>query len=317
VSSGRRLTIVLTLFVLGLGLSFALQRGAMSARPTTEGRERPADGRLPQRVVTLAPSMTELVFALGAGDRVVAVGDFCFHPPEATARPRAGGEFNPNLEHVLALKPDLIVLQGEAEKVAAFARRYGIRVLRLPMDDLAQIYDSIATLGGALGARPEAERLVARLRLELATVAHRVAGRRRAKVFLCTGHRPGSLRALGSTGGHTFLSEILAVAGGDNILADVRIPYPMVAKEDLVGRAPDVILELRPPNAPGDGLADATRRQLLADWQRLPSLPAVRDGRIHILTDDFLLIPGSRMGRLAERLAKALHPDAEGSHHGR
>ena len=238
---------------------------------------------------------------------MVGVGDHCFHPPEATAKPRCGGTFDPNFEQMLALRPDLVVVQGRAEKAAAFCRRYGIRILHVGIEDLDTLYAGARELGRVAGAEGEAERLVARIHADLDAVARRVAGRGRPKVFLCLGRQAGSLRSLFSAGGPTFLTEMLDAAGGGNVLADVAIRYPTVSKEDLVARAPDVILEIRA----GATLSDAVCRQLVADWATLPSLPAVRDGRIHVLTDDFLLLPGPRVAQVARRFADVLHPGAE------
>jgi len=305
VSSGRRLAIVLVLFAVGLGISFALEAVTRRRPGPPEEHEPSASASLPQRIVATAPNIVECLFALGVGDRVVGVGDFCTWPPEARDKPRVGGEFNPNFERILALEPDLIVVQGKAEKVDDFSRRYGIRVLRVDMDDLATIYAGLRELGGAVGCRAEAERLVARIRLDLAKVAHRVAGRRRPRVFLCLGRRAGSLRSLFSVGGTSFLSQVLEVAGGENVLADLEQPYPQVLNESLVQRAPEVILELHA----GEELSDDVRRRLLGDWEAVASLPAVRSHRIHILTDDYLMIPGPRLAQVAARLAEALHPD--------
>jgi iron complex transport system substrate-binding protein len=126
-------------------------------------------------------------------------------------------------------------------------------------------------------------------------------------VLLCFGRQAGSLRSLFSAGGPTFLTEVLGIAGGENVLADVAHRYPTVSKEDLLRRAPDVILELHA----GSDLPEATRRQLAADWAALPSLPAVRNGRIHVLTDDFLLLPGPRVAHTARRFAEVLHPTGD------
>ena len=299
-SGGSRLITVLILFLLGLGIAFALQPA--ERHPDTGQGIAP----VPQRIIALAPSHVELLFALGVGDRVVGVGDHCFAPPEAKARPRCGGTFDPNFEQMLALRPDLVVVQGRAEGVDAFCRRYGIRIVHLAAEDLDSLYASAYELGDVLGAKAEAERLVARIRADLDAVARRVAGRPRPKVFLCIGRQTGSLRSLFSAGGPTFLTEMLAIAGGDNILADVGIRYPTVSKEDLVARAPDVILEIHA----GWQASQVARGKLVADWAALASLPAVRNGQVHVLTDDFLLLPGPRIAQAAARFADVLHPDA-------
>jgi len=300
-TGAKRLIVVVGLFVLGIILSLGLQYWTA---PGVKGDG--ADG-LPQRVIVASPGLVECVYAIGAGDHVVGVSAFASHPPEALDRPSIGGAFNPTFDRILELDPDLVIVQSRAEKLAAFCREHGIRIVHLDLETVDDILAAIRSLGQLLGCAGEADGVADRLRGELDAVARRVAGRPRPSVFLCTHHTPGSLRSLGSAGGNTFLTELVACAGGDSILADVTIPYPMVSKEDLVTRAPDVILELRPDAGP-----DQDRARLLADWKLLPSLPAVRDGRIHILADPFLLIPGPRAVLTARRLADAIHPNTGG-----
>ncbi len=302
-SSRARLITVVVLFVLGLAVALAVHWA--TGRPAPQAR-----GGVPHRIIALAPSHVELLFALGVGDRVVGVGDFCTHPPEAASRPRCGGTFDPNFEQMLALRPDLVLVQGEAEKADAFCQRYGIGVLHVSIENLESLEDGIQSIGHQVRCRNEAAALLGAIQKDLQAVKRRVAGRERPKVFLCLGRQAGSLRSLFSAGGPTFLTEMLRCAGGESVLADVGIRYPTVSKEDLVARKPDVILEIHA----GATLSDTARRQLVADWAALPSLPAVRDGRIHVLTDGFLLLPGPRVARVAERFAQVLHPDAEAAH---
>lgn len=299
-TAGRRIGLVVVLFLAGVGLAFALQ-GVRGPGGTT--RERGSGA--PQRIVTTAPSAAELLFAIGAGDRVVGVGDWCRHPPEAESLPRVGGEYNPALEQMLALRPDLVVVQGKAEKIEAFCRHNAIRVLHLNTDTLATLRSGLHELGRAVGLEAEADRLAARIQAELAAVASRVAGRPRPRVFLCMGHSPGSLRGLSTAHGKSLFSSLLDIAGGENVLGDIDLAYPPVSKEQLLEREPEVILELHP----GEELSEDARRQLVADWQAAASLPAVRNGRIHILTDDALLVPGPRVPLVARRLAQVLHPE--------
>lgn len=300
-STGRRLGIVALLFAVGVGLAFALQ-GARGPGGTAQGKR----DALPRRIVTMAPSVVELLFALGAGPRLAGVGDWCFSPPEAKRLPRVGGEYNPSLERLLALQPDLLIVQGKAERIEAFCRRNGIRILHLNTDTLATLRSGLHELGRSVGLEAEADRLAARIQMELAAVAARVAGRPRPTVFLCMGHSPGSLRGLSTAHGRSLLSELLDIAGGENVLGDVDLAYPPVSKEQLLEREPEVILDLHP----GEELSEEARRQLLADWQAMASLPAVRKGRIYVLTDDSLLVPGPRVPLVARRLAEVLHPEA-------
>jgi iron complex transport system substrate-binding protein len=304
-SGGKRFCTVFALFLAGVGVSLALERlSGPRAAPSVEPQPGAA---APQRIIALAPSIVESLYALGAGERVVAVGDFCRFPLQASEKPRVGGEFNPSLEQLLALKPDLLIVQGKAERLHAFCRRHRIPILHVNTDTLATLRSGLRRIGRAIGREPQADALVAEIDLALARLESRLVGRPRPKAFLCMGHQPGSLRGLSTAHGKSFLSEILDVAGGQNVLADLQTPYPAVSKEALLTRAPDVILDLHP----GENLSDEARRQLLDDWRAMASLPAVRNGRTYVLTEDYLMIPGPRVVHLARRLTEVLHPDVK------
>ncbi len=304
-SGKKRLAIVVLLFLIGLAMAFGLERYGGS--PGQAGRPQHASGAPARRVVSMAPSIVESLFAIGAGDRVAGVGDWCSHPAEAAERPRVGGEMDPDFERLLALQPDLIIVQGKAETLRTFCDRHDIPMLHVDMNSERTIYAGLRTIGRAVGKEEAADRLAATIRSELAQVARRVAGRPRPRVFLCMGHRPGSLRGLASAAGHTFLSELLSIAGGQNIFADLEQDYPPISKERLVERRPEVIVELHP----GEALSEAARDTLRADWQKLASLPVVKNQRIHLLTEDYLMIPGPRVAQAAARIAEAVHPPAE------
>jgi iron complex transport system substrate-binding protein len=305
VSGKKRLAIVVLLFLVGLAMAFGLERCGGSP----EGTDRPQHTKdaAARRVVSMAPSIVESLFAIGAGDRVAGVGDWCSFPREAAELPRVGGEMDPDFERLLALKPDLVIVQGKAEKLRAFCDRHGIPMLHVDMNSERTIYAGLRTIGRAVSEEEAADRLAATIRSELAQVARRVAGRPRPRVFLCMGHRPGSLRGLASAAGDTFLSELLSIAGGQNIFADLEQDYPPINKERLVERRPEVIVELHP----GEALSAEARETLRGDWQKLASLPAVREGRIHLLTENYLMIPGPRVAQAAACIAEAVHPRAE------
>ena len=165
------------------------------------------------------------------------------------------------------------------------------------------IFEGIQAIAEALGCLSCGEQLSSKIRLELKEVQAAVAGRPKPHVFLLLGRRPGSLTGLYTTGQGTFLTEVIEIAGGTNIFADVHNPYPQASKESLVQRAPEVILEMHP----GRTFTPEEIKRLKEDWSAMPSLPAVRTGQIYVITEDFALIPGPRVGRLARRIASVLH----------
>jgi iron complex transport system substrate-binding protein len=293
---------IVALILVGAGAAWLLHRLQPAA-----GDGQPGSGPV-RRIICAAPSVTEMVFALGQGDRVVGVTDYCTYPPEALkTKPRIGGLYDPNRERILKLQPDLIVYVGNFDALTTFADEHGIRTLSIQMGTLEGIRRALRTLGRRLDCPREAERLIGRFDAELGKVRARVHMQPRKRVYLCTAHKPADLGKLGTCSPEGFLGELLAIAGGENIFADVQGAWPQISKESLLKRAPDVIVELHPR---GMGADPSTFDRLRQDWQKLESIPAVRRGEIHFLTEDFLLIPSVRAPRIARRLAQVIHPEA-------
>ncbi|MBW2358955.1 MAG: ABC transporter substrate-binding protein [Deltaproteobacteria bacterium] len=249
-----------------------------------------------RRIVSMAPNITETIFALGCGERLIAVTDFCKYPPEAKELPSVGGYFNPNM-------PDLVIVQGKHEKMERFCRQKGIPILHVRMDSLSSIYNGILELGRVLDCTERAQKLCAAIRGELEQIREKTAGRSRKKVFVCLGRSPGSMASLYTAGGPSFVSEILQIAGGENIFSDVTQPYPEASKESLIKRAPEIIIETRP----GENITDVRRRRIISEWNVLRGIPAVSNRRVYVLAEDFLLVPGPRVGAAARCLARTLH----------
>lgn len=269
--------------------------------------QRPAPGAAapPGRVVTLTPSLTEIAFALGAGDRVVGVSDYCDYPAEAARRPRVGSFLQPSLEKILALRPDLILVDGVQGDVAAALRQAGLRVLAVPMQSLGDVRAAISAVGGPEGlGRPEAaSRLLAGFDRELRETSERVAGRRRPRALFIVDREVGGLRGLVAAGPGSYLDELLTRAGGDNVFADLPMRYAKVAVEEVTARRPEVILDA--VHVEG---AEA-ERQASRDWQALGDVPATRRGQVHLLLTRAFVTPGPRLGAALRELSRLLHPE--------
>ncbi len=298
----KKLTWTLAAAATLLGLLLAAGLARVTAPQPARNAARPAG--LPQRIIPMAPNIAETLFALGAGDRVAGVSEYTSYPPEAKAKPCVGALFNPDLERITALRPDLVIVQDRHERVEALCRTRGIALLRVNMARVASILEGIETLGQRLGAETQARELTDRIRRKLDAVRARAANRPPVRVLICVDRTPGTLKNLFTVGRDSFLSEMVEIAGGENIFNDVARDYFSPSLEEVVLRKPDVIIETRPGQF-GD---EAARRKLIADWDAMPNLPAVRAGRVTVLTEDYIVVPGPRVGLIAERLASALHP---------
>jgi len=256
------------------------------------------------RVVSLAPNITETIFALGADDLLVGVTVFCNDPPAARRIPRVGGPLNPSRERILSLNPHIIVAQMPNSSMERFCRDHGIRFEALEMTSLARIEHGILRLGRLLDRGEAAARLASSIRTELNEIRRRTQSLRRPRTLLTIGRRPGSLSSIYTTGRGSFLGEILEIAGGANIFADLGASYAEVSKEAICRRAPEVIIETVPGAVPDASLASA----VLRDWETLGDIPAVATGRIYVVTNAVIQIPGPRVAKAARLLAACCHP---------
>lgn len=259
-----------------------------------------------KRIVSLVPALTEMLFAIGAGPQVVAVSSYDEFPPEVKTLPRVGALLDPDMERILALRPDLVVTYGSQTDLQAQLAQAKIRAFSYRHAGLAGIFSSMNELGVAVGRPAEADRLARELRRGLDAIRERVRGQSRPRTLLVFERDPASLRGVYVSGGVGFLNDMLDIAGGVNVFADVQRESVQPSVETMLTRAPEVIVEVRATGMLPDGnVADAKRA-----WSALASVPAVQRGRIHILSGEHLVVPGPRVVRGTEAFARALHPDA-------
>jgi len=258
----------------------------------------------PSRIISLSPAVTEILFALGEGGRLAGVTDFCKFPPAATRLPKVGGFLNPSYERMLSLGPDLIIHQADSKAIADFARQAGFKNLAVSMLTLKEIFHTIETLGALLDRQAAAAALSSKLRAELKSRKDEIAPLGRKSVFLLLGVGNEPAQTLYGVGPDTYLGELLALAGGDNILSPSLPPYPKINKEFLIARSPEVIIEVGPAVLPQEEL---TRRK--NQWRQYSTLQAVKDEAIHFLGGDELLVPGPRFILVLDRFIQALHPE--------
>lgn len=252
----------------------------------------------PQRIVSLAPSNTEILFALGLGDRVAGVDRFSNYPPAAQAKPKIGSYSATSLEEVIARQPDLILASGitRPDVVTALESR-GLAVIVLNPTDLSGVLAGIILVGQAADVGAAAATLRADLERRIAAVAQRVQG---------TTTRPRAFVELDPTqffsvGPKSFVDDLIARGGGVNIAADTGTPYPQFSQEQIIAKDPEVILL-------GDGSQGVTPDSVKGrpGWG---GISAVKTGRIIVLDEDVFLRPGPRSVDALEAMARYLHPE--------
>jgi iron complex transport system substrate-binding protein len=251
----------------------------------------------PQRLVSLAPNITEIIYALGLEDRLVGDTDYCDYPPEAKRKPHVGAVLNPSLEKIVALKPDLVLGSAEANRreTADQLGRLGIPLYGLTAHTLEDTLDSIVDLGEVLGREQASRALVTGLRIRMDAVARQVTGQARPKVLFVVWYRP-----LITAGPRTFIADVIARAGGVSISNDLRGEWPRLSLEEVLRRDPDVILFPRTESfSPG-----------LEEFQRLPGwkdLRAVKGRRMSFISET-IMRPSPRLVDALEEVAGILHP---------
>jgi iron complex transport system substrate-binding protein len=252
------------------------------------------------RIVSLTPSVTEALFALGAGADVVAVSDYCDFPPEAAALPHVGSFLAPVVERVLAAQPDLVITSptpGNENAVAAIERAGArVAVVEEGSEGIEACYASMLAVARAVGREARGEALVADIRRGVAEVRAKVAGRPAVRTAVVVDFDPLVL-----AGPASYLGELIVVAGGANVADELGGKWPRSGWEFLIAAAPERVVDLSQEARMGDGLAR---------WRRFPDIPAVRNGNVRAGDGTLLLRPGPRLPRAAESLARALHPEA-------
>ena len=258
----------------------------------------------PRRIVSLIPAVTEMIFAMGAGDRVVGVSAYDRYPPQVDRLPRVGGLIDPNIERIFSLKPDLVIVYDTQEDLKQRLDRAAIPFYRYEHRALSDIAATMRSVGARVGAGERANQLATGMEADLDAIRRMVSGQPRFKTLLVFGRDPGSLRNVYASGGYGFLHDMLEVAGGDDVFADTKQQSVQASTEMILARRPEVIIELHY----GDSLKSADLQREAAVWDALPSIPAVRAHRVYLLVGDEFVVPGPRVVSATRTLARTLHP---------
>jgi len=282
-------------------LALLLSASATSARVVTDQTGRRVNlPDHPHRLVSIAPSITETLYELGLGDRLVGDTDYCDYPPQARALPHVGAMLNPNLEKIVALKPDLVLGTDEANRreTADQLERLGIPLYGVTAHTVEGTIQSVEDLGRVLDWEQPTQKLVASLRVRVEGIEKQVQGQSRPKVLFVVWYRP-----LITAGSQTFISNVIQRAGGVSISDDLNSEWPHMGLEEVLNRAPDVILFPQTDAfAPG-----------IDEFQKLPGwrdLAAVRNHHLYFIAET-IMRPSPRLIEALEELANILHPMAK------
>ena len=261
----------------------------------------------PRRIVSTSPSITEALFALGLGSRVVGVSNYCEYPAQVKDLPKVGTFLRPDPELIARLRPDLVLLHKLPNDVTDRLSALHIPYAVVDRGGLTDAYTEIEQVGEAAGAKTQAEALVAKIRSRLEQIRSQSTKEKKPTVVFVIGREPGTLSGLILVGRDLFLNDLIEVAGGTNVIArDSSQPYPHVSIETILRINPDVIIDM------GDMGATAQERERKTVesrglWQQISKLSAVKNDRVYSLTSTAFVVPGPRVTEVAETLFMLLH----------
>jgi len=253
---------------------------------------------LPQRIVSLAPSITETLFSLGLGERVVGVTRYCTWPPQTAEKTVIGGYSDANLEKILTLHPDLVLCAPEHEKQRRYLERFSIHVITVSNATCAEVCTTFSVIGRYCGVTSAADSLIEQFRVALGNDAlNDSAGR--PKVLFCVGRDnpgTGTITTMFVAGRNTFYDDLIEAAGGKNAFHDLHQQFLRISLEGVLAAEPDIIIDM------SSSMENAPCSLMTNDWRSLDRVPAVRNNRIHCLMKPYATLPGPRLLLLLDDL---------------
>jgi iron complex transport system substrate-binding protein len=261
----------------------------------------------PQRIVSTTPSITETLFALGVGDRVVGVSRFCNFPHEVEKLPKVGSYIKPDVEAIARLAPDLVVLQRSSSEVTERLNALHIAFIEVPHGTLEDVFTAIQLIAKAAGVPVRSAGLIAQIKGSLDGIEAKAKRLPSPRVLVIVDRRQGTLTDLIAVGPNNYVNQILSIAGGNNVLAQPALPqYPRISLETILRENPDVIIDLSGTQET-EAARQASRTATLALWNQYRDLAAVRSGHVYAGTTDSLVVPGPRTPIAAQRLFDFVH----------
>jgi iron complex transport system substrate-binding protein len=257
-------------------------------------------------LVSLSPNLTEIIYGVGAFDQLVGVSEYTSYPPAVSKLPRVGGWENPDYEKLVALRPDLVLMDvGQAQFVQDKCKQLGLHVMVIGDEKVADVYAAIIAIGRSTGREAEAAKLLETTRGGLQRVSRRTAGLAKLKVVLIVDRTPGTLRDLYTATVGSFLAELVEIAGGRIAVPPDKSGYAKLSKEDLLAADPDVILDFT------HGEAGRFAGDPMEAWKEMPELKAVRTHRVSSVNEDYVPHASQRMVQTAELFARLIHSEAK------
>jgi len=258
----------------------------------------------PMRVISLVPALTDIVVAIGGRPQLAAVSSYD-DEPAVKELPRVGALLDPDVERIIALRPHLVLVYGSQHDLMTQLQRASIPFYEYRHGGLAHVMGTIRDLGKRIGRPAPAEVLARTIETRIGAVKAKTASLRKPKTMLVFGRERGTLRGIYVSGGRGFLHDMLEAAGGVNVFGDILTESVQVSTEQILARAPDVIIELRSTGA----LSQSGRKIEIDSWNPLSSVPAVRTKRVHLLVGKQLVVPGPLVADGVEEMARVLHPE--------
>ena len=257
------------------------------------------------RIVSLAPSITEILFSLGLGDRVVGVTRYCTYPAVALTKTKIGGYYDPDYEEILRLKPDLVIMLAEHAAAKHCLRNFHINILQVDHNTIGDIVQSIKVIGDACGSVPAANSIVASIKRTMERIRGKTIHMHRPRVMVAVGRSVGAVGGLYIAGTGTYYDEMIRLAGGENAFARKGIAFPMISPEGICRINPEIVIDM----VPESDEKSADDGEILAGWTKVGRIDAVRNGRVYLFRQDFAQIPGPRFILILELMAKVIHPE--------
>lgn len=252
----------------------------------------------PRRIVSLAPSLTEILYFLGLGERVVGVTRFSYYPPEATQKPKVGSYINLNVEKIISLSPDLVIgtVDGNNPGVVNLLEQAGIQVFIVNPRNVREVMDTVIILGRVCGVPEKADTLARQLNRRINRVREKTTTMKKPLVFLQI-----NLKPIMTVNRHTFHHDLITLSGGINMTQDLSINYPRVSLEEVIRRKPEVIII---SSMERGGRFEKAKQ----DWSKWTSIPAVKNRRVHLIDSDLIDRPSPRLIDGLEAMARIIHP---------